>query len=341
MKKSTSQSWSIPPELIGKTLAAALKALNVDLSWNDAKRLIERRHVALNGVLCLDDTRRMVASDELVLFKNPLPPPPSDDDVRVSYLDDDVLVLEKPSGMISLRHVAQLNMPSEERRAQPTLDEVALRIIGERIRTSRDMASIPAKHRRRFVRAVHRLDRETSGLVVFARSVEAERDLIAKFADHSIERIYLTIVRGYPKAQTIESHLIRDRGDGLRGSTKNPSDGKLAVTHIRPIEKIGDHSLVECRLETGRTHQIRIHLAELGHPVCGDSTYRSAFNQPPIEDVSGARRLALHAHRLVFEHPRNGRQMAFEAPLPDDMQALIASLRGGPAPAKAKTRRSS
>jgi 23S rRNA pseudouridine1911/1915/1917 synthase len=341
VKNSTSRSWKIPPELIGKTLSAALKALNVELSWNDAKRLIERRHVALNEVLCLDEARRMVADDELELFTNPLPPPPNDKDVRTSYMDDDVLVLEKPSGMISLRHVAQLSMPTAERRTQPTLDEVALRIIGERIRTSRDMASIPPKHRRRFIRAVHRLDRETSGLVVFARSVEAEIDLFSKFAHHTIERIYLTVVLGHPKAQTIESFLIRDRGDGLRGRTSNTSEGKRAVTHIRPIERLGDYSLVECKLETGRTHQIRIHLTELGYPVCGDTMYRSAFNKPPVEDQSGAKRLALHAHRLAFEHPQTGRLMTFEAPLPPDMQTLVDSLRSRSAAPKSNTKRSS
>jgi acetyl/propionyl-CoA carboxylase alpha subunit len=109
--------------------------------------------------------------------------------------------------------------------------------------------------------------------MVFARTVPAERDLMQQFRQHTVHRRYLAIVQGTVEQRTIESYLVRDRGDGRRGSASQPGVGKRAVTHIRPLEPLDGYMLIECRLETGRTHQIRIHLAELGHPVCGEKIY--------------------------------------------------------------------
>ena len=125
----------------------------------------------------------------------------------------------------------------------------------------------------------------------------------------------------------LRSRLIRDRGDGQRGSTDSETDGKLAVTHVRDVQPLGDsHSLVRCQLETGRTHQIRIQLSEIGHPVCGDMVYRGRAGGPEIEDTSSSPRLALHASELAFAHPVTGETIAFDMPLPGDLQQLVEKL---------------
>ena len=179
------------------------------------------------------------------------------------------------------------------------------------------------------VRAVHRLDRETSGLMVFARTAKAEQILSQQFREHTTHRRYLAVALGRVEAQTIESRLVRDRGDKRRGSTKdaNANVGRRAVTHVRPLESLGDYTLVECRLETGRTHQIRIHLSENGHPLCGEKIYRQPLFGQPKPDHSGAPRVALHAAELGFVHPTSGETMKFESPLPDDLREFLNRLR--------------
>ena len=175
--------------------------------------------------------------------------------------------------------------------------------------------------------AVHRLDKETSGLVVFARSKAAERNLGTQFRAHTIERRYLAVVRGRAKPGRIESFLVRDRGDGRRGSTTEPGQGKRAVTQVRVVEELGEYTLVECRLETGRTHQVRIHLGASGTPICGERIYDRPLHGRPAPDRSGASRLALHAASLGFKHPSTGKRMAWQSPLPKDLQDLVSRLR--------------
>src|SRR5439155_9104941 len=138
------------------------------------------------------------------------------------------------------------------------------------------------------VRAVHRLDKETSGLVVFARTVEAERQLGQQFRAHTVERSYLAVVRGRAEPGRIESSLVEDRGDRRRGSSTRPGAGKRAVTHLTVVERLGDYTLVQCRLETGRTHQVRIHLGERGTPLCGERVYDRPVHGKPVPDPSGA-----------------------------------------------------
>jgi 23S rRNA pseudouridine1911/1915/1917 synthase len=177
------------------------------------------------------------------------------------------------------------------------------------------------------VRAVHRIDKETSGLVVFARSESAERHLAGQFRTHSVERLYLAVVRGKAKSGRIESCLVRDRGDGRRGTGATPGEGQHAVTHVRVVEELGDFTLVECRLETGRTHQVRIHLGEAGTPLCGERVYDRPLHGRPAPDTSGMGRVALHAATLGLEHPATGEQMRWGSPLPADMEGLLRRLR--------------
>jgi 23S rRNA pseudouridine1911/1915/1917 synthase len=177
---------------------------------------------------------------------------------------------------------------------------------------------------------VHRLDRETSGLMVFARTPEAEQHLIKQFSKHTVHRVYQAIALGRVEARTIESFLVRDRGDGLRGSTAKPDEGQRAVTHVRPIENLEGYTVVECQLETGRTHQIRIHLSEAGHMLCGERMYDQVLvEKRKVADPSGAPRVALHARELGFVHPRTGEELSFKSPWPKDLEMLLQRLRQG------------
>jgi 23S rRNA pseudouridine1911/1915/1917 synthase len=277
----------------------------------------------LSGNLCVDPARRLKLQDVVKILAQPSAPLPKEIDVRIVYLDPQVVVVEKPAGMTSLRHSEERLWPARRRQIQPTLDEVLPRIIAKKDHLGRKRSGSPSK-----LRAVHRLDRETSGLMVFARTAEAERHLVQQFRRHTTHRRYVAVAMGSVEAGTIESRLVRDRGDGRRGSTTLADAGKHAVTHVRPLERLGRYTLVECRLETGRTHQIRIHLAEQGHPLCGERVYTQPFRGKPIQDSSGAPRLALHAAELGFQHPITGEPMRFEMPLPPDLAAFLARLRG-------------
>ncbi len=308
------------PRQEGSTLAAALREWLPGISWSQAKRLIAGRYVQVNGNLCLDVARRIKLQDVVKLTARPSVAPPGPRDVAVIHLDEHLVVVDKPSGMTTNRHPEEWNASQRRRQLQPTLDELLPRIIS-RMDVKRKKGPPPP------VRAVHRLDRDTSGLIVFARTAEAERGLMAQFRKHTTTRKYLAIISGYLAPQTFRSRFVRDRGDGRRGSTPRDGEGKAAVTHIRPIERIGDYTLLECRLETGRTHQIRIHLAEAGHPVCCEKIYNRPLYGKTIEDTSGAPRLALAAVELGFIHPVTGEALHFEVPLPKDLTDFLYELR--------------
>ncbi len=320
MSEIESSVFRVLPRQVDATLASALRAWLAGKTWSQVRRLISARRVMLNGNICVDPARRLRLTDVVKILPHPAAPPPREEDVRVRFLDAHVVVVEKPAGMTSMRHSEERNWPSRRRQLQPTLDEILPGILAK-IEKRRGKGPPPR------VRAVHRLDRETSGLMVFARTVVAERHLMWQFRRHTTDRRYLAVVRGNVAAQTIATNLVRDRGDGRRGSTQVADLGKRAVTHVRPLERLGEYTLVECRLETGRTHQIRIHLAERGYPLCGEKVYNHPLFGEPRPDTSGAPRLALHAAELGFEHPMTGERMRFEMPLPDDLAEFIRRLR--------------
>lgn len=235
----------------------------------------------------------------------------------IRYADAHVVVVEKPAGLTTMRHrYEEAEFGARARRFLPaTLADLLPKMLAQRDRW-------PAQ-----VRAVHRLDKDTSGLVVFARTAEAERRLGTQFRGHSIGRRYLAVVRGKARSGRIESYLVSDRGDGRRGSSSQPGEGKRAVTQVRVLEDLGDYTLVECRLETGRTHQVRIHLGEQGTPICGERIYDRPLHGRSLPDASGASRLALHAAELSFQHPITGKRLSWTSPLPDDLMALRNRLR--------------
>ncbi len=310
----------IPPEA-GHTLAKVLRSRLGDVTWNEVRKLIAARRVKVGDSICSDDARRLKENEVVVLLDQPRPLPRVAHPERlvIRHLDEHVVVVEKPAGVNTVRHPAELEWSEQRRELDPTLEDLTQWAIAKQLgRQARDLPRL---------RIVHRLDKETSGLVAFARSVLAERELGLQFRKHTVIRRYLTVVPGYLSDRTITSHLVPDRGDGRRGSTQLPDVGKEATTHIATEERLSGFTLLSCRLETGRTHQIRIHLSEGGHPVCGDKVYCKRRDGTLFEDKSGAPRLALHATELGFTHPASGAELHWAMPLPADLAKFVKKLK--------------
>jgi 23S rRNA pseudouridine1911/1915/1917 synthase len=326
-----SQAFVVTPKEAGCTLAAVLKG-RMGLSWSQARRLIEQRRVRVAGQGGADPVRRVRAGERIEIIQTrdtrhetrdkrkptrrpasraPRPASPRSAPV-LRHVDSAVVVVDKPPGMTT--HRSTIEAAEFGPRGKHFLPST----LADRL-----PALLPGAGP---LRAVHRIDRDTSGLVVFARTPEGETDLGKQFRAHTVGRRYLAITRGRPAEGRIESWLVRDRGDGRRGSGP-PDEGQRAVTHVRVLEEMGPCCLVECRLETGRTHQVRIHLGEAGAPLAGEKVYDRPVNGPPAPDPSGAPRVALHAAYLGFTHPITGQWVEWESPLPEDLQAVLLRLR--------------
>ena len=294
------------------TVAAVVRE-QTGVSWSRARNLCSEGRVTVDGERCLDPAMRISADAVVVvneqgpkLDKGPLAKS------AIVYSDRDLVVVDKPAGMLSVA-----DEPGNKR----TLDEYTRILLRRMDGRGTDAGGLGV---------VHRLDRDTSGLMVFTRTADAKRTLATQFHEHTIDRVYHAIAHGVVPEKRIETHLLLDRGDGLRGSHGHyrrargepSSDAKRAITYVKPIAALKGATLVECRLETGRQHQIRIHLSELGHPVIGERVY--------IRDYEGARieapRTMLHARTLGFKHPGTGEHVSFEREPPEDFQAMVESL---------------
>jgi len=327
VKQQPGTSHHVTAAEAGRTIAAFLRERLAPASWSRVQKLVRGRHVLVHGNLCTDAARRLKEGDVVKVLDVATAAPARADDVRIVHLDDDVVVVEKPTGVTTTRHHEEAGWPARRRQLQPTLDELVPEAIARHLQSRGGRTPHGTRPRTPPVQAVHRIDRETSGLVVFARNVPASRILAEQFRVHTTHRRYVSLVTGRVSARTIRSRLVRDRGDGRRGSTSDAEEGKEAVTHVSPLEHFGDaYTLVECRLETGRTHQIRIHMAECGHPVCGERVYRAPRGRAAA-DESRAPRIMLHAAELGFVHPVSGAELRFTSPLPADMRRVLADLR--------------
>jgi 23S rRNA pseudouridine1911/1915/1917 synthase len=225
---------------------------------------------------------------------------------RLSVLveDTDFLIVDKPAGLLTVPTALQ----EKETLLARVFDYLHHR-FGRR----------PSAY------VAHRLDRDTSGAVVFARTRPALHFLQERFRRHAIEREYVAIVEGdFPGSGRFSADLVVNRGDSRRGVARGGEPGKRAVTRYRVVEHLAGASLVSITLETGRTHQIRIHFAAAGHPVLGDRVYRGRKAPPP--PVPAARQM-LHARSLGFPHPRTGAPVRAESPVPGDFRDVLARLR--------------
>jgi 23S rRNA pseudouridine1911/1915/1917 synthase len=315
-------SFTVPTEQAGMTLAAIVRCHLPGQSWNKVRQMIGSRRIKVGEDLCLDPARRLREGDLVEVLAFSAPKPRERQHTSIRYLDKHVVVVEKPSGISTVRHPLERDWPSSRKTLSPTLEELVPPLVAEQERRK-------GKRAAERLRVVHRLDKATSGLVVFARTAEAEKGLGRQFRAHTVVRRYIAVVPGQPVPQRIATFLVRDRGDKRRGSTQLAGLGKEAITHIEVQERLDGYTLLSCRLETGRTHQIRIHLAELGHPICGEKVYNRAFHRSAVSDDSHAPRLALHAVELGFDHPVSGKPMHWRMELPADLEEFLARLRAG------------
>lgn len=323
----------------------ARKARAGTRAMQEAAHLVRAGRVQINGNICLDPAQELKAGDVVKILPHAIARAATAEDVRLVHVDEHVVVVEKPPGVTSQREQGEGGAARSKRSGrQKTLDEMLARLLSERSGTAkapgeagrgargRDGPHHRAARRRAAVFPVHRLDRDTSGLMLFARTPEAERALTGQFKARAIERSYLAVVHGHPGDATITSHIVRDRGDGLRGSAelwgRDPAAGQRAVTHVETLERIGPYAVVRCTLETGRTHQIRIHLAEIGHMLCGEKQYTRLPDGTRVRDQSRAPRQALHAQRLAFVHPASGKTLRFSSRLPPDLSRWLEELGG-------------
>ncbi|TPI09847.1 RluA family pseudouridine synthase [Mesorhizobium sp. B4-1-3] len=307
--------------------------LGPELSRSRVQALIRQGAVSVAGTPVLEAKRKLTAGERIeILVPAPEPAAPQGEDIPLDilYEDDELIVINKPAGLV----------------VHPGAGNWTGTLVNALIHHCGDSLSGIGGVRRPGI--VHRLDKETSGVMVVAKTDRAHKALSEAFADHGrtgdLERAYLALVWGIPQRPTgtIDAALGR-AADRVRRAVvpESRDDARHAVTHFSVVERFGEEqqtfataSLVECRLETGRTHQIRVHMAHMGHPVVGDPDYGQAFRtkanrlpEPLKAKVKAFSRQALHAWLLEFRHPTTHLTMRFEAPMPGDMEELVGDFR--------------
>ncbi|MBH2000583.1 MAG: RluA family pseudouridine synthase [Sphingomonadaceae bacterium] len=299
----------------GLRLDRALADLLPDLSRERLKALIGEGHVRLTGQPTKISASMKVAAGQS--FAVTLPAPVALDTVAqdiplsIVHEDADLIVIDKPAGLVV--HPAAGNLDGTLVNALLHHCDGQLSGIGGVARPG----------------IVHRIDKDTSGLLVVAKSNRAHEGLASQFKDHSINRLYAAIVYGLPVpgAGKVDAWIGRSDADRKKMAVHREGRGKHAVTHYRTIERLNGAAMLECRLETGRTHQVRVHMSHIGHPLIGDPVYgkdRKGFKS--ILETLGFKRQALHAKSLGFIHPATGERLMFESALPADMQELLSHL---------------
>ena len=319
-----------PPPRLDKALARNVPERAI--SRSRLSRMIADGAVEVNGVVAIEQKARVVEGDKIIIHVPEAVEShmlPEDITLNILYEDNDLIVVDKPAGMVV--HPAP-GSPSG------TLVNALLAHCGDRL------SGVGGLKRPGIV---HRIDKDTTGLLVVAKSDVAHQGLAAQFLDHSVDRLYTAICFGVPSAADprlmglagtsfeagnqlkIITQLARHKTDRQRQAVVL-QNGKHAVTRVRVLQELscGSAAVVECKLETGRTHQIRVHMSYTGHALLGDQTYsrRRKLAGEHTEQVAVFPRQALHAGLLGFRHPLTGRALRFTAPLPLDMEELITLL---------------
>lgn len=318
--KDTRLEIAIAEALAGERLDRALAVARPELSRSRIKALIEQGHLHLGGGTIMDPALRVKPGQVFTLEIPPAvaaTPQGQAIDLNIVYEDDDLIVIDKPAGMVV--HPAPGNPDN-------TLVNALIAHCGD------SLSGIGGERRPGIV---HRIDKDTSGLIVAAKNDAAHQALSAAFAAHNIERAYLCLVWGVPSptAGEITGNIGRHPVDRKRMAVVSRG-GKPAITHYRVLKSFGlGAALVECRLMTGRTHQIRVHMAKLGHPLIGDPTYgkptaarRGRLSPEARQAAEAFPRQALHAALLGFEHPRTGAHLSWQSESPADFRRLERAL---------------
>lgn len=318
----TEGRFVVPEALALRQLDGALREL-LKVPWSVARSMIETGKVKVEGAVASSARRRVRAGEAIDV--DPRAPRPRTARLRalgdelIAFVDASVVVVRKPAGISTVPYEGE--GAREEDEGEETLDAVVRDLLSKRGRHGHALGRAP-------LGVVQRLDKPTSGLIVFARSFTAKKHLSQQLRRRTMHRVYLAIAHGDVKSATFRSLIVPDRGDGLRGSAdrlhgRAPSEEDFATTHVERLEALRGATLIACKLETGRTHQIRIHLAEAGHPLVGERVYVREHRGAVIE----APRVMLHAAELGFLHPANERPMRFEMEPPDDFEDALRALR--------------
>jgi 23S rRNA pseudouridine1911/1915/1917 synthase len=308
------QEAAVPLTAAGRRFDQALAEMFPDYSRSRLSGWIKSGAVTLDGATV--PPRQLLRGGEQVVLQaeleNEVTSAPEDIALDIVHEDDHLLVLNKPAGLV----------------VHPGAGNPAGTLLNALLFHDPKLAELPRAG------IVHRLDKDTSGLMVVARTLPTYTALVDLLSRHEVERQYEAVVLGTMVAGgTVDEPIGRSMGDRLRQAVRDEEDGKRAVTHYRLRERFRAHSLLQCQLETGRTHQIRVHMAHIGHPLIGDPLYGGGLKLPKgasaelIGTLRGFRRQALHAERLSFIHPATGEEMSFRAERPADQRLLIEALR--------------
>ena len=304
----------MPLTAAGRRFDQALAELFPDYSRSRLTGWIKSGAVTLDGANA--PPRQLLRGGELVRLEAELETEvesaPEDIALAIVHEDEHLLVLDKPAGLV----------------VHPGAGNASGTLLNALLHHDPKLAELPRAG------IVHRLDKDTSGLMVVAKTLPTMTALVEKLSNHDVQRQYEAVVLGsMVSGGTVDAPIGRSMGDRLRQAVRDDETGKHAVTHYRLRERFRAHSLLQCNLETGRTHQIRVHLTHIGHPLVGDPLYGGGLKLPKraapelAAALRGFRRQALHAEKLAFEHPATGERLSFDAPRPGDMTALIAALR--------------
>jgi 23S rRNA pseudouridine1911/1915/1917 synthase len=311
----------VPPGSAGSRLDQWLVAQLPDVSRVRVQQLIEQGKVLVNGDVSKASFKLRGGEAVAITGKVELPPLKAfaeDIPLDVVYEDADLAVINKPAGM-----AVHAGSGKDQAGNQGTLVNALLHRFGSMSQTGGELR--PG--------IVHRLDKETSGLVVVAKTDAAHRKLARQFARREVSKTYLALVHGWMKQPkgTVDAAISRDLVRRTRMTTRR-SQGREAVTHWKVLKQIegryGKFSLLEVTIETGRTHQIRVHLASLGHPVVGDTLYGAPRNLAGYGQTASLERNFLHAAAIQFQHPISSRVLSFGQPLPDELESFFHRLEG-------------
>ena len=295
---------TVPAELGGMRLDQALARLFPQYSRSRLQAWLESGHIRLEGRAAPLERNQRVSGGEAVVVEPPAVPRADAPQaqrmpLRVVHEDAELIVIDKPAGLV----------------VHPGAGQPDRTLLNALLAHAPQLAAVPRAG------IVHRLDKDTTGLLVVAKTVTAQASLVKQLAERSMRRVYLAVVQGDPPASgTIDAPVGRDVRARTRMAVTHR--GKEARTSYRVVERFGQAALVECRLETGRTHQIRVHFQHIRHPLVGDTVYRRGTRR----GITFGRQ-ALHAAELSLVHPASGEPMTWKAPLPRDMVKLLGTLR--------------
>lgn len=301
------EKYIVEAEEQGKRLDMYISSKDEELTRTSAQRLIEQGDILVNNKKV--KVAYKVSEGDIIAVEKQMPKEieikAQNIPVDIVYEDDDIIVVNKPKGMVV--HPANGNPDGTLVNAVMAICKDSLSGIGGEIRPG----------------IVHRLDKDTSGVIVVAKNDKAHINMSEQIKNHEVEKTYIALVKGFVKEEEATINMPIGRSTRDRKKMAVNKNGKNAVTHFKVLERFGNYTLLEVKIETGRTHQIRVHLSEIGYPVVGDTTYSNGKNEWGIKGQ------CLHAKSLKFKHPITGKEMFIEAPLPEYFENVLQELRQG------------